>query len=165
MSYTFLIRFSHARTLLARYATLLARYDTLLACYVTLFARYDALLARYDTLLTRYVMLLVRYNTLLARHDTLITPQKQETLHSSWQLQGKMDVVKDCQFDDILMGTGKCEELKTHRKSTFPTPHPHVKYWLPKRRIVSQYGNKIKWCALFLEYDKLVVIKLLTLAK
>jgi hypothetical protein len=73
----------------------------------------------------------------------------------------QIDVTKDCRFDDILMGTGKCEKLKTHRKSTFPKPHSHVKYGLPKRRMVSKYGNKIKWCAPFLEYDKSVVIKLL----
>jgi hypothetical protein len=62
------------------------------------------------------------------------------------------------------MGTDKCEQLKSHRMSTSPKSHPYVKYEL-KQGMVSKYGSKIKWCAPFLDYDKSVVNKLLTLAK
>jgi hypothetical protein len=72
------------------------------------------------------------------------------------------DVTKDCQFDDTPIGTDKCEQLTSHRKSTFPKSHPYVKYELLEQGMVSKYGYQIKLWTPFLEYDKSVVIKLLT---
>jgi hypothetical protein len=88
----------------------------------------------------------------------------EQKLTTPRDVQKTQIVTKDCHFDDTPMGTDKCEQLKSHRKSTFSKPHPCVKYEL-KQGMVSKYGNKIKWCAPFLDYDKSVVIKLLTLAK
>jgi hypothetical protein len=84
-----------------------------------------------------------------------------ETANTALQLTTAREG-QDTQIDvTILIGTGKCEELKTHRKSSYPEPLPRVKYKLPKHRMMSKFGKNIKWCAPFLDYDKSVVIKLL----
>jgi hypothetical protein len=76
------------------------------------------------------------------------------------QLKSKADVTNDGRCDSIPMGTDKCEETKSQRKSLHSHPLPHAMYEPPLSRTVS--NNSARWIVSFLEYDKSVVIKLLS---